>query len=272
MAGGKKKDKAECQGTTHGRWMQGRTRSKLVMRMVEANKQAYQQEEESEHGASDDTGRTGTRSASPKHDGAAGDPTDSPDGSHSELGESLLHRQAIEYLERVRRKIGNEDIARPKKDFLSQRLRALIRHGDRRVSAYFLFNRAVYEGLVRRSRKLPSRSLHVEEQGQYLLHQPSSNKRRQPQRLVPCADEWMDLVERADKELQHPNDPERLHRYLLTKGFAKPPLLACQLWVQHCRSCERKNEDGRTALDDLELMTKQEVVELLRCQNGESPS
>lgn len=74
--------------------------------------------------------------------------------------------------------------------------------------------------------------------------------------MVPCANEWMDLIERVDLEPEHPNHPNGPYSYLLAEEFAKPSYLACQTCVEHSIPCEGENEGGWKAFDDLELMTK----------------
>ena len=242
----------------------------MISHRVQAMKAAYQMDTTDKPGSSKEVPLL-LDSPSPSNPPAK-EPASSPEeGPAMEQEDLPLHAKAARYLTTVRKKLDKHDPLRPRKDFLGQRLIALIQHGDRRMSSYMHFKRSMYDRMVQRKASLPSISLEVDEDGSYLIHEPASNKRRQPARMLPCADEWMDLIERADLELQHPNHPNRLHSYLLAKGFAKPPLLACQLWVQHCIWCEEENDEGCKAADDLKLMTKKEVVAMLRERDNESP-
>uniref|UniRef100_A0A6U9R5J7 Uncharacterized protein n=1 Tax=Picocystis salinarum TaxID=88271 RepID=A0A6U9R5J7_9CHLO len=261
----KKKGKERSSRCGHAK-----IRSKLVSHRVQAMKDTYQVDVEDKPGTSKEVPVL-LDSPSPSHPSAEEPPSCHEEGCATEPNDLPLHGKAAQYLAMVGRELDKRDPLRPKKSFLGQRLIALIQHGDRRTSSYMHFQRSLYDRMVQGKASLPSKSLKVDEAGSYLIHQPASNKRRQPARMVPCANDWMDLIERADLELQHPNDPNGLHSYLLAKGFAKPPLLACQLWVQHCIPCEEENEEGCKAVDDLELMTKKELVDMLRQRNDESP-
>lgn len=263
--------KEEKKGKERRRsWSHAKVRSKLVSHRVQAMKDTYQVDGEDKPGTSKEVPVL-LRGPSPSRPSAEEAPSSHEEGRATEPNDLPLHAKAAQYLAMVGRKLNKRDPLRPKKDFLGQRLIALILHGDRRTSSYMHFKKSVYDRMVQGKASLPSKSLKVDEAGSYLIHQPASNKRRQPARMVPCADDWMDLIERADVALKHPNNPNGLHSYLLAKGFAKPPLLACQLWVQHCIPCEEENEEGCKAVDDLELLTKKEVVDLLRQRNDESP-
>lgn len=88
-----------------------------------------------------------------------------------------LHAKAAKYLAMVREKVNKHDPLRPNEAFLGQRLIAFVKHGDRRTMLYTLVLKCMHDRMVQGKASLLSKSLKVEEDGSYLIHQTRLNQK-----------------------------------------------------------------------------------------------